>query len=60
MSASTEKKLPWAVITRWVALLLLVRALASCSTPESAKSQMGAEGEEVDHKVFYEGWMHPS
>jgi len=38
-------------------LSLAVLALGSCSS--EPKMGMGAQGEPVEHKVFYEGWLHP-
>ncbi len=53
MTAPAPKSPSWSSATRWMVLGLVLYSLASCV------SNTGKE-DPVDHKVFYEGWMHPS
>ncbi len=53
MSAPTAKSFSWMSAARWAAFGLVLYSLASCV------SNTGKE-DPIEHKVFYEGWMHPS
>jgi hypothetical protein len=53
MTPPASKSLSWMSAARWMVLGLALFSLASCV------SNTGKE-DPIDHKIFYEDWMHPS